>query len=195
MRIAPPARTSSSHTGFVNPFGPHHCAMCLVSVHALNTSSLGASNTRVITRSHSEECFALLISAALTLALFADMFLLLMSRILFLQLPQIIVQSIEALLPELPVVFHPPRNVLQRTSLQPARSPLRFAPARNQPRSLEHLQMLGNRRHAHGERRRQFGDRGLPRSQPRQNRPPRRVRQRSEGRAQLICHICNEPLS
>src|SRR5271170_5128454 len=55
MRMAPPTRTSRSHTGFVNPFGPHHCATCLVSVHALNTSSRGASNTRVITRSHSED--------------------------------------------------------------------------------------------------------------------------------------------
>ena len=34
---------------FVNPFGPHHCARCSGSVHALNTSSRGASMTRVVT--------------------------------------------------------------------------------------------------------------------------------------------------
>src|SRR5271169_3680684 len=191
MRIAPPARASSSHTGFVKPFGPHHCSMCLVSVHALNTSSLGASKTRVTTRSHSDAP-----TAALTLALFADMpLLLLILQILFLQFPQIIVQTIETLLPELPVVFHPACNVLQRTRLQPARPPLSLTAARDQSGTFQHFQMLGNCRHAHRERRGQFRDRGFPRRQPRQNRPPRGVRQRPESLAQVICHVHSELLS
>src|SRR5258707_634238 len=83
IRIAPPARTSSSHTGLVKPFGPHHCATWLGSVQTLNTSSLGASKTRVIIRSHSE-CSAgvlllgELLPSALVLAFCADIFLLLL---------------------------------------------------------------------------------------------------------------------
>src|SRR6266545_6909511 len=38
---------------FVKPFGPHHCATCLGSVHASNTRSRGASMTRVVTISGS----------------------------------------------------------------------------------------------------------------------------------------------
>src|SRR5208282_3297591 len=49
--IFPPGRTSHSQTGLVNPFGPHHCARCFGSVHALKTSSRGASNSRVMTNS------------------------------------------------------------------------------------------------------------------------------------------------
>src|SRR6185437_9050577 len=44
----PPTRASASQTGFVNPFGPNHFARCLGSVHALNTSSRGASKIRVM---------------------------------------------------------------------------------------------------------------------------------------------------
>src|SRR5271165_4208047 len=145
MRIAPPVRTSISQTGFANPFGPHHCATCVDSVHALKTSARGASNTRLITRSHSEEsmlplCFASPLLPALIFALSADMpallrfrFQILVSRVFSLQFLQIVSQPVKALLPESPVMFHPSGNVLQRTGLQPARPPLRLAPARNQP--------------------------------------------------------------
>src|SRR5487761_923808 len=116
MRIAPPTRTSNSQTGLVNPFGPHHCAVCFASVHALNTSSRGASNSRVITRSHSED------PRALIPALYADMLLLLLFifRILFVHFPQIVVEPVETLLPKPPVVFHPTGHVLQRARLQAA---------------------------------------------------------------------------
>src|SRR5579864_3300795 len=43
MRHAPPGLTSSSHTGLVKFFGPHHCAICFGSVQALKTMSGGAS--------------------------------------------------------------------------------------------------------------------------------------------------------
>src|SRR2546427_3350377 len=51
--MAPPGRTSSSHTGFANPFGPHHCATCVGSVHAAKTGPRGALKTRVRTSSGS----------------------------------------------------------------------------------------------------------------------------------------------
>src|SRR3972149_245681 len=74
MRMAPPGRTFNSQTGFVNPFGPHHCATCFGSVHALNTSSRGASKTRVMTSSRSVAVMASLVFALLTVMLFLLVF-------------------------------------------------------------------------------------------------------------------------
>src|SRR5579883_1469669 len=51
MSIAPPGRASISHTGFVNPCGPHHCSTCFGSIQTLKTSERGASMSRVITSS------------------------------------------------------------------------------------------------------------------------------------------------
>src|SRR5271167_2938764 len=53
MRMAPPTRASSSQTGLVKPFGPHHCASVAASVQALNTSARGASKVRVMVISRS----------------------------------------------------------------------------------------------------------------------------------------------
>src|SRR5260370_42150869 len=129
MRQAPPGLTSISQTGFVKPRGPHQCAMCLGSVHALNTSSRGASKTRVMT---SSRCGALV--TALFLSLLAAMLLLLLF-----QLDQIVFQTIEALLPETAVVLHPAGDVLEWTCLQLAGPPLGFAPPPHQARALQHL--------------------------------------------------------
>src|SRR5206468_4540718 len=97
MRMAPRAHASISQTGFVKPFGPHHCAMCLVSVQALNTNSLGASKTRVRTRSHCADSVG-----ALMLALCADILLLLLFifGIVSFQFLKIVIQPVEALFPE-----------------------------------------------------------------------------------------------
>src|SRR5215467_8925765 len=43
MRRRPPGRGSSSHTGFVNPWGPHHSAICSGSVHAEKTRASGCA--------------------------------------------------------------------------------------------------------------------------------------------------------
>src|SRR5436190_21186379 len=48
IRMAPPGRTSSSQTVLVKYLGPHHFIICSWSIHALNTTSRGASKTRVI---------------------------------------------------------------------------------------------------------------------------------------------------
>src|SRR5258708_34974385 len=119
MRQAPPGRTSISQTGFVKPCGPHHCAICFGSVHAFHTRSRGASKTRVMTNSRS--------GGGVVGLFFSVMFLLLV-----LQLVQIIVQAFEALIPETAIVLHPVRDLLERSCLQPARSPLRLAAARDQ---------------------------------------------------------------
>src|SRR5271155_2180208 len=45
-RHTPPGRKSKLWVVVVKPFGPHHCARCLGSVHAANTKSRGAANSR-----------------------------------------------------------------------------------------------------------------------------------------------------
>ena len=47
IQICPPGRTSIWHSGLVKPCGPHQAAMCSGSVHMRNTSSRGASSSRV----------------------------------------------------------------------------------------------------------------------------------------------------
>src|SRR4029077_11952582 len=46
-RQTPPGRNSKRDVVVVKPFGPHHCARCFASVHTENTSSRGASNSRM----------------------------------------------------------------------------------------------------------------------------------------------------
>src|SRR5258706_4529930 len=99
---------------------------------ASKTSRRGASKPRVMTISRSVGVVT--VNAALVLALLTDMLLLLL-----LQLAQIVVQTIEALLPEMAVVLHPVGDVFERTCLQPARPPLGLAPAGDQGRVLQNL--------------------------------------------------------
>src|SRR5712675_2248532 len=61
---APPGLSSTSQTGLVKPFGPHHSASCFGSVHALNTVSRGALKTRVMISSRSANVF---VSSALVI--------------------------------------------------------------------------------------------------------------------------------
>src|SRR5580700_2294579 len=135
----------------VNPCGPHHCTRCFGLVQASNTNSRGASKTRVKISSRS-----LALAAALVLALLAGMLFL-----LFLLLAKVGVQTIETLLPETAVVFHPVRDILQRIGFQPAGPPLGFAPARDQTRALQYFKVFGNRRQAHAEGLSQLVDRSL----------------------------------
>src|SRR5437762_4741120 len=113
---------------------------------ALNTSSLGASNTRVSTNSCS---------------LFAMMFPVAILFPLFLNISQIVIQPFKALRPEPPVLRSPVGNVLERTCLEPAGPPLRFVSPRDQSRALQHLKVLGDGRHAHLEWLGQLCDRGF----------------------------------
>src|SRR6266851_9000109 len=112
MRIAPPGRKSNSQTGLVNPRGPHHCATCFGSVHTLNTSSRGASNTRV-----SANSFSLLVLMLPVAMVF----------LLLLNVPQIVIQTAQTLRPKLLVMRQPIGNVLERRSSDPAGAPLGLA--------------------------------------------------------------------
>src|ERR1700730_11936287 len=98
-RIAPPGRASSSQTGFVKPLGPHHCASSCGSVHALNTTSRGASNTRVILswRSADSRAGSTLRAMFLLLCTQCGYFYFACFRFAFLQLAQVFIQPVEAL--------------------------------------------------------------------------------------------------
>src|SRR5215510_11014334 len=102
----------------VNPCGPSQWTTCAGSVQALKTRRRGASKMRVITSTRSASMAALLAAAMVVL--------------LSLQLGQIRLQAIQALLPEPPIVLQPLGGVLERHRLEPARPPLRLAPARDQ---------------------------------------------------------------
>jgi len=69
----------------------------------------------------------------------------------------------------------------QGLGFHPYRTALGVAAPRDQPGLLQHLQVLGDRRLAHGERRGQLADRGLAGGQPRQDGAPGRVGQGGEG--------------
>src|SRR5215469_2590639 len=102
QRYFPPTRKSISQTGDVHPFGPHHCITYFGSVHAFQTSSRGASKTRVIT----------IRSVSLTVSF-------VISDLLFHSLHNHI-QLVETLFPELAIADRPVANRLNR--LRPERA-------------------------------------------------------------------------
>src|SRR4249919_3580861 len=128
----PPGRKSKVCVVVVKPFGPHHCARCFGSVHTENTSSRGASSTRVpmIERG---SCSRSRLLFTLTLLL------------LRLQRFEIITQPIEALVPKPAILFEPAVGFLERPNIDTARAHLSITCARDEPRPLQHLQVLGNR--------------------------------------------------
>src|SRR5688572_25542840 len=76
-----------------------------------------------------------------------------------LNVSQIVTQAIEPRIPEPAVILEPVCNLAQWVRLEPARTPLRRAAARDQSGALQHLEMLRNPRKAHVERLGQLGDR------------------------------------
>ena len=111
----------------------------------------------------------------------AAMFLALGFRRLGLQHFQIGVEAIETFLEEPAIVFEPVVDVLERLRLDAAGAELRFAAARDQAGALQHLEMLGDRRQAHGERFCQFHDGGFAERQAGQDGAAGRIGERGEG--------------
>ena len=87
--------------------------------------------------------------------------------LLRLEFAQVVVQTIEALLPEPAIAIEPVVDVLEGGGLDPAGPPLRRAAARDQAGPLQHLEMLGDGREAHLERRGELRDRGFAQREPR----------------------------
>src|SRR6185369_2700248 len=178
-RQAPPGFTLISWVVVVKPLGPHHFPTCFGSVKALNTSSRGASMSRVMTISRSAVSPAAALPARWAFSLVTLL-------LLHLQVLHKIFQPIEAAFPEDAVALDPIGDLPQGLRLEPARPPLRMAAARDQPGALQHLEMLGDRGRADGERCRQLLHRGLARYEPRQDGPACGIREGREGGAEVI---------
>src|SRR5688500_8453060 len=179
-RHFPPGRTSSSTTGVVKFLGPHHCPAALGSANAFHTSSRGASNTRVITSSRLPAPDAL--STALSFAA--------MQFLLGLNLTEVLVQAIEAQLPHAAITLHPIGDVLEGRQGELTGTPLRLAPARDEARALEHLEVLRDSGQAHVEGLSQFRHGALARRQAGEDRAPSRVGERGECEAEMIGWHC-----
>src|SRR5437868_5384837 len=136
--------------------GPHHFCRCSGLVNTSKTRSRGASNTRSITIS-----FA---GTSVTLSLAA------MSLLLLLQFLQVLVQSIEPLLPHDAIPLDPLIDFLEWARRERRRSPLRLAAARHEPGALEHLEVLADRGKAHLERLGELGHRRAALQKTREDR-------------------------
>src|SRR6202451_1824793 len=147
-RQTPPWRNSKRDVVVVKPFGPHHCARCFASVHAANTSSRGAPNSRMPASERGSGSRSRLLFTAMFFALgFRRLgFRRLGFRRFGLQHFQIGVEAIKTLLEEPAIVFEPIVDILQRLRLDTAGAELRFARARDQAGALQYPGMLGQRR-------------------------------------------------
>src|SRR5262245_1277680 len=82
-------------------------------------------------------------------------------RLAFLQLAQILVQTVEAFFPVTAIAPHPVCDLLERPRRDPAGPPLGVAPTLDQSRLLTHLKVIRNGRKAHRELLGQLSDRSL----------------------------------
>src|SRR5947209_7676623 len=92
-----------------------------------------------------------------------------------LQLLQVDLEAVEALVPQIAIMLEPVVDALEGDRLDAARPPLRLAPARDQAGAFQHLEMLRYRRQAHRKGLGEFRHRGFPKREPRQDGPARRV--------------------
>src|SRR5438093_3961232 len=115
--------------------------MCSHEVCVSNTRSRGASKTRDMTISRSDG-----VATSSWCLPFPPIALLLSSS---LELGQILVQPVVALLPEAAIPLRPLGDLLERARLESGGPPLPLPASRDQTRPLEHLQVLGNRPPAH----------------------------------------------
>src|SRR5215469_5059301 len=168
----PPTRSSPRFSLKVKPRGQDHCASSCGSVQARNTNSRGALKVRRMFSSRS------------AVALFRT--LASMSLLLSLRLAEVTVEAAEAALPVAAVAFGPLGDLAQRRRLQAAGARLSAPAAAHESRALEHLQVLGDRRLAHGERARQLHHTRFAASEPREDRPARRVGERGEGVVEAV---------
>src|SRR5487761_2594010 len=181
-RQTPPGLNSKAEVVVVKPSGPHHCARCCGSLKAENTSSRGASNTRVPTMERGSRSRSMLF---VTLTLLS----------LGLQHLQVIVEAIEPLFPEPAIFGEPVVDRLECRRLELAGTPLRLTRTRDQPGVFQHLEMLGDGGPAQLERLGEFAHRGLAQCEPGQKGAPRRIGERGEGGAEAVGgHGCIEPL-
>src|SRR5882672_398208 len=166
---APPTRKSTVQKGRLQPWGAYQRFSASGSDHARKTRSRGASKSRMMRTSAS------VFAAARPIAF-----------LLFLEGAEVMVEAVEALIPEPPVMFHPIGHLAEGAGAEAAGAPLGPAEAGDEPCAVQHLQVLRHGREAHLERPGDFEDRGLARGQARQDRAPGRVGEGRERGAQVL---------
>ena len=90
------------------------------------------------------------------------------------------VETREICLPDLPVLLEPRARLGERLPFEAAGPPLRVLANADQSRPLKHLQVLGDRRLADGERLGEFRHRGLSERKTREDGATRRIGERQE---------------
>src|ERR1022692_1788057 len=185
-RHLPPSRTSYWSTVMVRSRGPSHWASSSGSVCARNTRSRGASNSRVMMicgmPGSAVICVLPIVGSLRSDRLVAAGVVLPDA----LQCREQLVEPLMALVPEPLVAGQPGGYLAQRLGVQVAEPGGRPPGAGDEPRVLQHLQVPGDGRLGHAERRGQLCDGGIPLGQPGQDRPPDRIRERPEDEAQLV---------
>src|SRR4051794_18410474 len=127
----PPTRTSILATGIVAPSGPYQATKCSGSVQSFQMSSTGASKRRSITTASSRcslSCVMLPAPARLS------------------ELPEVVVHPVEARFPHRPVLLGPGRDLLEGRGLERTRPVLGALSPHHQPRTLQDLDVLRDRR-------------------------------------------------
>src|SRR6516164_2377180 len=167
----PPGRGSALiwASGALVPAGPQKCVRCSGSIRQRNTSSRGASKVRVKLSSPSSWS-VMVISRWVRL----------------LDVAQVLVELVEPLVPDPPALLDPAERLIERLGPQMAGPELGVAGAGDGPAALQHLQVLGDARQRHAERRRQFGHGRVAGRQPGHDGPPGWVGQRGERGVQRV---------
>src|SRR5436189_5526525 len=109
-----------------------------------------------------------------------------MSLLLQLQFLQVLVQTIEPLLPDDAITLDPLVDLLERACLERRGPPLRLFAARHESRAFEHLDVLTHRGKAHVEGLRDVGHRCATLRETREDRTPRRVGEGTEREAETV---------
>src|SRR5207245_9014675 len=101
------------------------------------------------------------------------------------------IEALEAALPETAVALQPRGGFRERLGLEPAGPSLGVAAVGHQAGSLQHLEVLGDRRLAHREWPGQLRHRRLPRRAPGEDGAPRRIGECREGRIEAMGGLHN----
>src|SRR5918992_1490745 len=142
---APPGRRSISQTGIVHPSGPViQCGTCSGFVQASQTRRRGASTTRVMTTSRSVGVVSVVVPTLFAFAVAT--FLLLGFEVLEKRIESVVIR-----VPDAAIALGPLGHFLERRRLEPHRTPLRLATARDEAGPLQDSQVLGDGRPAHRE--------------------------------------------
>src|SRR5262245_59512860 len=151
--------------------------MCSGLVNISQTSARGASKSRVMRISQSDG------------VVITSLFFALILLVLLLQRFQVVVEAIEAFLPEPPIPLDVAGDLLKRLGVQSTRAPLRVASADDEARALEHLEVLRDRREAHLERGGELRYRDLALREPREDGASGRIGESSECRIEILGHL------